>query len=202
VRRVGCRSPTLVEQPDTARAPPPRECTGGMVHLRPDHSSARRHSDARAVPSIGDWPGALASGRCNRRPSQPKFGGRCSPTHSAFGLAVGLALGCWSIRRSRMGRLISHYHHTASDRTQHGPMLMAKRWSHRPGKRQVGLVGSASISVAKRIISGHPDECFRCGCGGGVLLRARFTGAGAAQVACRPTRATRARSLRSSGVPT
>jgi hypothetical protein len=33
------------------------------------------------------------------------------------------------------------------------------------------LVGSASFSVAKRIISRHPDECFRCGCGGGVLLR-------------------------------
>jgi hypothetical protein len=38
----------------------------------------------RAGPSIGDWPGGLSTGRCDLRPSQPKFGGgvRRATAHS------------------------------------------------------------------------------------------------------------------------
>ena len=34
------------------------------------------------------------------------------------------------------GTIVSHHHHTARDRKQPGPMLMANRWSHHPGRRQ------------------------------------------------------------------
>jgi hypothetical protein len=44
----------------------------------------RYEFSCRAGPSIGDGPGGLSTGRCDLRPSQPKFGGRCSPSHSAF----------------------------------------------------------------------------------------------------------------------
>jgi hypothetical protein len=88
VRRVGCRSPTLVEQPDTAQAPPPRECTGGMVHLRPDHWSARRiltprgPVDRRLARCAGQWPmrpwpfAAEIWGEVFAEPQRVRIGGR------------------------------------------------------------------------------------------------------------------------------
>jgi DNA replication protein DnaC len=73
-----------------------------------------------------DGPAAICRLRTRRRrrvlPAAPE-----TPTrHAGRSDSVGLT----------SSPLIGHHHLTARDRRQSGPMLMAKRWSHHPGRRQ------------------------------------------------------------------
>jgi len=46
------------------------------------------------------------------------------------------ALGHIAVRGLTNSPVVGHHQHTARDRTQPGPILMANRWSHQAGRRQ------------------------------------------------------------------